>query len=713
MLFVGLAFTLSACRSEQSEQSITFYGVDDKAHALDEPFEPLNRVYAIGINGEDLREHIEVDGEVDTESAGEYELSYTVSDDEGNEKTRSRVISVYPKAEGTYDFRYADDELKHSIISELEHYIYNNINDRVTIMNYFQDHSIIHESVNLPVDEPLPILGWAYEFSSRQTDDDEKLLNLGFFARIESFNLWDESEDLTLERIHWSADTLYYYGLNENNDETIFKSGLANDEPVIIDGTSAFGGPETGTIIEIPIYEDLAWNYHYNTETYEFEEDHETLDAYVIEQSIKTALEQDWYHVSESLFDADVSIKNLEPYYDQYQRAVQQSGFIKPEWDMVGIEAKDAHTLRIELDEPRSKYDVMAFFAQRYLTPINHSVLELAEANDHSYGDSPEYIAYSGPYSITSYVEHLVVRFVENESFHDPNRHAYTNIDVRRYQDSGLKIEAFENENLHAIFPTTYYFDYWEDDDTRIHPHLERARIYWRIDNNESNEPILEYNAFQKALSYAIDRQEYTQLSPHYQPALSEIQRGLITWPSTSLQAYHNSPYKENLNENLHDNTDGFNESLAESYWEKAINKAIVDGHYKSGETITINLQISERIYPYLDTTVQNIESIFQSELHDVDVEISLILFEEDIDEKPTIHIEEYYYYFYDYKHATSNLDSNFYINHSNETHDSSEFTILLSYEKDGETIEELWSYEALSKALNSRIEIKDGEITS
>ena len=85
------------------------YGVLNKSIKFSEAFDALEGISASDKEDGDLTDKIEVSGTVDTNTAGKYELIYTVSDSEGLKATAKRTITVEeedilePDEENTYD----------------------------------------------------------------------------------------------------------------------------------------------------------------------------------------------------------------------------------------------------------------------------------------------------------------------------------------------------------------------------------------------------------------------------------------------------------------------------------------------------------------------------------------------------------------------------------------------------------------------------------
>ncbi len=73
----------------------TISGANDKSINPDSSFDPMEGVTATDIeDGDFTAEQIRVTGSVDTSTPGTYELTYSVTDTDGNTTTITRIITV-------------------------------------------------------------------------------------------------------------------------------------------------------------------------------------------------------------------------------------------------------------------------------------------------------------------------------------------------------------------------------------------------------------------------------------------------------------------------------------------------------------------------------------------------------------------------------------------------------------------------------------------
>lgn len=81
----------------ETDGTPVLYGVDDVTVKFGADFDPLDGVTALDVEDGDITDSIRVTGEVDTEKAGEVQLTYRVRDSYGNLATAERTVTVKPE----------------------------------------------------------------------------------------------------------------------------------------------------------------------------------------------------------------------------------------------------------------------------------------------------------------------------------------------------------------------------------------------------------------------------------------------------------------------------------------------------------------------------------------------------------------------------------------------------------------------------------------
>ncbi|MFC7407031.1 immunoglobulin-like domain-containing protein [Georgenia alba] len=91
---VSATRTVTVTEPEPTNTPPTLEGVDATTVAEGEDFDPMAGVTATDAEDGDVTDQVEVTGEVDTTTPGEYELTYTVTDSDGSTVTATRVVTV-------------------------------------------------------------------------------------------------------------------------------------------------------------------------------------------------------------------------------------------------------------------------------------------------------------------------------------------------------------------------------------------------------------------------------------------------------------------------------------------------------------------------------------------------------------------------------------------------------------------------------------------
>jgi maltose-binding protein MalE len=111
LLILALAFGIVACGGDDPvdpvdpDDTASFSGVVDVTIEFGSDFDPLEGVTATdSVDGAIAASEIEVSGTVNTNSAGTYTLTYTVTGSDGNEVTATREVTVNPDPNATASF---------------------------------------------------------------------------------------------------------------------------------------------------------------------------------------------------------------------------------------------------------------------------------------------------------------------------------------------------------------------------------------------------------------------------------------------------------------------------------------------------------------------------------------------------------------------------------------------------------------------------------
>ena len=93
--------TIIVTPKELHINNLPVINASNKTIKVGDKFNPMDRVTATDKEDGNITKHIKVTGSVDTNKPGTYELTYTVTDKNGNSTTTKRTITVSPKDEET------------------------------------------------------------------------------------------------------------------------------------------------------------------------------------------------------------------------------------------------------------------------------------------------------------------------------------------------------------------------------------------------------------------------------------------------------------------------------------------------------------------------------------------------------------------------------------------------------------------------------------
>ena len=762
----ALVFTLAACRDEDPENgengengndveygTPVFQGVDDKYHAQGHDFDPLEGVYAVDEVDGDLRDEIDVDGSVDVDEIGEYELTYTVTNGGGETATATRTISVRAAAEGEFNFKYADEELRNTFFGAAERYLLQTQKGGVPLFSN-SGYVMYSERLDLLVDEPVPVLNWAVTFAE-MTDDDEGLQieagetgeegNFTYRRAIQNnpdtMHQWTYSDADSADAITLFQDSLYYFGLNEDQDNWEMQLGLADGFPEAQDAEVNEFGREVARTYHIPIKEGLEWGYHEDTDTSDFPEGHEVINAHSFEETYKKAMEEGWFRATGgggNFDNPNQRIKNAAEYmaWHAWLRDEDQEGEApeEVEWEDVGIEAIDDHTLELEFEVDMAEWNVQYWLSSFVVTPINLHVYDWAEEDGGAYGTAPEYVAAHGPYILTYWEDDVVLRFEENPNFHDEDRHYFTGHRIRIIDGAEIRFQMFLDGELDAVaIPGESYEDH--ADDPRVHfiPGATTFRLMINglqtVEAQEeafpasdyTPEPILGYDSFKRAMYHAINREELAyDAMVTATPQMYHFSEAYVVDPAGSGVAFRNTDFGPLVGQGLSPDTHAYNPDAARAFFGNALDKAVAEGFYEEGDTIELDLFIfsgSQNQVSMANFIKDAFEENFVNEKYDINVIVNF-----EAKDFPGIYFDYMMTGQFDLSIggiSGSTLDAASFLDvYSSDNRggftlnwgiDTSQPDIFVEYEVGGEQRAEMWSFDAIYEALSGPVYLEGG----
>jgi ABC-type oligopeptide transport system substrate-binding subunit len=745
--------TTTASTTTQSTAANTlpvFAGISDVAIYVGDEFNPLAGVSASDAESGNVTANITVSGSVDTETEGVYTLTYTVTDANGGSTTVTREVTVldlqliFPT--GFYNFKFADTELRHTLMAAAEKYLMNNMYGGVPLFAN-GSFALYSSRLQLPVDEYVAVMGFGTGFATMSADDSTILMDDGqpgqagkytyrdtLSTNPTTFNHWLYNDAVTSQVMGLYLDALYVYHFNADKTgyEVVPSMAAADPEPVNPETL------ETGKVVsktwQIELRDDLEWTYHAETDISGLAAGHEVINAEDFVETFKLALELKWFRAISGGGDfcnASTAVVNACAFSDG-----------TADWEDVGIKQIDDLTIEFTFVNDMSNWNVRYWLSSFVMTPVH---LELYEALKNgegvsSYGTNEKTIAYHGAYKLDYYEADKILRFTKNENYHSPDEYFYTGYTQAVIRDAAIRFQEFVAGKIEAVaLPTAQYEAYKNYPGIRQIPGATTFRLMINglgtvedqreqfPDGTWTPKPILANQNFKSAMFFAIDRQKLAE------EVLKTSTSNMYLFSDAYLvDAELGVPYRstaqgETVGEGLSPETYGFNQDAAAAYYRLAIAELIADGVYAKGTAAAptyIDLQLnifsgSEAQILFGEYIKATFEATFKDYLNYVYVRISVV---------PRDFPGIYYNYMmvgeFDLSiggisgstlDAASFLDVFASDNRGGFTLnwgiDTSVAEIPVTYTTaDGVRHLEMWSFDALTTALNGEVYLANGE---
>lgn len=510
----------------------------------------------------------------------------------------------------------------------------------------------------------------------------------------------------------------------------------------------------------VSLRDDLMWTFHEDTDSDGLSQ---TIDANDFIDTYKLALEENWFRAISGGGDftsAPQEIVNAQAFADG-----------EVEWAEVGLRAVDDYTLEFTFVENMDEWNVIYWLSSFVMTPIH---LELYDELGDLYGTSAETTAYHGAYTVTYFEPDQIVRLEENPNFHSPERYNYTGHTWRVIEDVEIRFQEFLAGRLESVsVPSAQYEDYQDDERIRFIPGATTFRmainslgtIDAQLDRFPGSsfvpEPLLGWEldsgeTMRNALFFAIDRltiaNEVNVTSEpqmfYFSPAYMVAPESGVSFREWDYQYGLQYQIEQDIEDGLADDEDdwydkglfeedypytwvgrgftpstqGYNPDLARAIFVDIIDEMVEAGIYEPGDTIVLDLGIqsgSEGIMAYAEYVKSDFERIFYHLSHDigVTVDISTHQFPDnyylrsligvgDLNmggiQGSTLDAASFLDVFADDNRGGFTMDWGI---------DTSTAEIEVTYENfEGEVVTEMWSFNALVRALNGTAYVLGGE---
>ncbi|OOO00254.1 MAG: hypothetical protein ATN35_08430 [Epulopiscium sp. Nele67-Bin004] len=639
-------------------------------------------------------------------------------------------------ANGTFDFKFADTELRHTFMAAAEDYLLHNQYGGVPLYSN-AGYGMFSSRYQTALADYDPAMGFGnlYGYGTMTADDSTVLMDDGqpgnageytYRASVTTnpatWNQWQYENANESELMTFFYGALYQYAPNASKTGYDLAPSMAVGDPIPVDAFESESGKEVAYTWQIKIQEGLEWSFHPDTDTSMITDT--TIDANDFYETYKIALENGWFRATSGGSDfctGSGQIVNAQAFVDGMA-----------DWEDVGFEVIDDYTLQLTFVEQQSAWTVKYSMGSFVKSPIQ---LEMYAALGDSYGNSEKNVAYSGPYYVNYYESDKVVRMKKAENNIHADQYFATGINYSVISDQEMRFQEYVAGKLdYSPLPTTQYDEYQSHPGLRLIPGTTTFRMMLNgtgtIENQTSifpdsswtPEPILANQDFKMALYHSIDRNKLAkEVMKTVEPNMYLFSEAYV------VDAEIGTPYRtteqgQAVGSDLSPSTHGYNVEAAKAYFNSAIDQLVADGVYSNGDTITLEFYYfsgSESQALLGDYIKEAIESIAYNEEHNIKVVIDSMP-----KDFPGIYNDHMQIGEFDMsiggisgsrldaasflKQFTDDNRGGFTLNWGIDTNVPEIEVEYVNY--DGETVRELWSFNAIYSALNGVVNVVDGQ---
>lgn len=751
---LGLVLSVAACgKPTESNTAPVISGATEISLTLGTSYNPLEGVTASDAEDGDLTGSIVVEeNNVDTSTEGVYTVKLSVTDEGGLKAELNVTVNV-----GVYLANYLSGidlsklpiEEKGVLFAELENYLLDTVAGGVPL--YRSAARIMFSARTQLFSETYNgVMGFGQAFSQFTEDDSTVLMygdvygQAGEFTWRGSFNTdpttlnpWFADDSATSDFIDLFTNSLYSFYFDASKTGYEINGVLAEGDPVPVN-PSVENGKEYAYVWQIELKDDLVWAYHPDFDESVLPAGHEVLDANDFLWTWEHALENTWFRAISGGGDFIThGVKNAAEF---------SQGTV--DFSEVGLRMAEGETnvLEIEFTTEKTAFDLKYMFSGS-LSPLNEELFTYLGGEEGTYGEDPTKVASSGVYYIDEWTVGQLVTFTKNPLHPDSAMYHYTGYQYRYMDGSETIFAEFLAGRLEsAAVPASQVEAYANDPRVKVSPGATTWRLQINGFGTEANrdayiaqypefglsetfvpEPILGYVEMKQALYYGFDR--YTaavDVVKTYLPAATHFASTYFLDGESGISVRGTEAGQATLDTYAGDSWAYFPDA-AEALFKAAVARGIADGYYSAGTEA--NPTVIELVLTYASSgntaaqaMVAELEQQYEENLYDnvnhvgIDIVVNDVAFPDN------------YYNFMMVANtdlgiggisgslldAPSFLDvynddnkSGFTLNWGIDTHTPN---IEVTYTNlEGDTITEIWAYNALVEAINGKVYVKDG----
>lgn len=267
------------------------------------------------------------------------------------------------------------------------------------------------------------------------------------------------------------------------------------NEKIDFDAAESFEKNKKNTVYTFHIREGLKWS------------DGSILDANDFAYGIKVVLDPESASPKAGSF---YEIKNAQKYNEG-----------KVDFDKVGVKVIDDLTLQLTLENPCVDFEKSIASAHYY--PVSEEFIKKVGIKE--YGSSVEKTLSSGPYVLTELDLNKNIKLVKNNDYWDAlNTFKVESVEFIKVENMNTAISMYDNEEIDAILElSSEYYEQFEGE--TFTGATGRITFLWlnQYSKDKKVSKVISNKNFRKALTYALNREEISELDNANKPINSFV----------------------------------------------------------------------------------------------------------------------------------------------------------------------------------------------
>ena len=651
----------------------------------------------------------------------------------------------YDRVTGFVDFKFADAELRHTFFAAAEKFL---LDEMVAGIPLYANSSfnLYSDRLQTPLREFIPVMGFGTSFSTMSVDDSQVEFEPGitgvageYTYRIatssnpDTFNQWIYQDSISSDVLSSALAALYYFDFNDTRDGYEIKPDMASALPTPVEATTLPTGAVVSNKWRVPVADGLEFFFHPDN-TVDIPEGSEQITAQTFVDTFELALSNKWFRAvsgggsfmgtsTTAIVSAEEFSNGLVPFSD------------------VGIKVVNGNEIEFTFIDLQSEWNVKYWLSSFVMTPIHIPLYEALGGDDGTYGTTAETTSYTGAHYVSVYEADKVVRLSDNPKYHAPDRYFFTGINFLIITDPAIRFEEFVAGRLDAAAVPAARFEEFQND-PRIRPvpgattfrlnynaagSIAAMEEQWEVAGkgnvaaDADPKPLLASRDFRAAMYFAVDRERLArEILKSAEPQQLFFTPAYLVEPELGIN-FRGTSQGLGVAAEYSPATYGYNFDAARALFEQALEPLVADGTYRSGDVI--NLTYATNAGSEFDRlTFEFLQDAFESTFVSSQYNISVTF--ENI---PAPFPQNYFNYIIPgvsdvgaggiaggTLNAAAFLSQYRYDNAGGFTLnwgiDTREATIPVVYTIGGQTFREVYSFDAIHRALNGRVYVVDGK---